>query len=189
MQQSSTNSNTPKVIGAITISAVLLVGIYVFLTKDINNNKSSASATKTSSSSVVSNLPDTTSSTQSSASTQSSSSNSSSSNTATPSSSSSNSGYKDGSYKISVDYRVPHGSNSITVSVALKDGVVTKVSTSHDYSDRESGMYVNSFDSEISSAVNGEKVSSVSLSRVGGASLTTDAFDEAISQIASQAKA
>ena len=60
----------------------------------------------------------------------------------------------------------------------------------HDYQDHESQMYVSSFDDYISGKVVGKNISTLtSLSRVGGASLTTEGFDQAIQTIAAQAKA
>lgn len=181
MQQSSNNSSTPKIIGAVALGAVMLVGAYIFFTKGSDDVKISASASKATTTSQVSNASSVTPTTAQPV------ASSNSTSTSQPASSAS-SGYKDGTYKASADYRVPHGSNSITVNLTIKDGVITKVTTSHDYSDRESGMYVDSFDSSISSATVGEKLDDVSFSRVGGASLTTDAFDNAVSQIVTEAK-
>lgn len=183
MQENSNNPNTPKIVGAVAISAVLIIGAYIFLTKDLEANKVSAKKSTTSVSAV------TTTPAVASTQTPTASSSSSTSNTpSAPTSTSPSSSYKDGTYKTTADYYVPHGSNSVTVSVTIKDGSITKVSTSHDYYDRESGMYVDSFDSSISSEAVGQKIDGLILSRVGGASLTTEAFDEAISQIANQAK-
>jgi uncharacterized protein with FMN-binding domain len=182
MQESSSNTNTPKVVGAVAISAVLLIGAYIFLTKDMQTNKVSAKKTTSNVSSVS------TTSASTSTQTPSTSSSGATSNTQTAPTSSATTSYKDGTYKTTTEYYVPHGSNSLTVNVSIKDGLITKVSTSHDYSDRESGMYVDSFDSSISSEAVGQKIDGLSLSRVGGASLTTEAFDEAISQISNKAK-
>ena len=97
--------------------------------------------------------------------------------------------FKDGQYSASASYRVPHGSNTISVSLTVKDGKVTVVKNSQNYTDHESRSYIDSFESEISSAVVGQPLGSTNLSRVGGASLTTAAFNDALSQIASDAKA
>lgn len=108
----------------------------------------------------------------------------------TTASTSTSSGYKDGTYTAAASYSVPRSSNTIDVSLTVKDGVVTAVKTSHNYSDRESGMYIDSFDSSIQSSVVGKSIGSLtSLSRVGGASLTTYGFEDALATIANQAKA
>jgi hypothetical protein len=49
-------------------------------------------------------------------------------------------------------------------------------------------MYIDSFDSSIKSVVIGKSLD-MSLSRVGGASLTTHGFEDALATIANQAKA
>ena len=97
--------------------------------------------------------------------------------------------YKDGTYTASATYSVPHGSNSISVNVTIANDAITNVSTNHTYKDSESGMYVDSFDSYISSKVVGKSVSSLSLSRVGGASLTTIGFNNALNTIVKNAAA
>ncbi len=186
MQETSNNPNTAKIVGAVAISAVLIIGAYVFLTKDLQANKATTSKKGTTVSSVSKVSDNSTSGYQPSVSSSSSTGSGLSSGSSQSSSSSSTT--KDGTYKASANYYVPRGFNTITVSVSVKGGAVTKVSTSHDYSDRESGMYTDSFDSSISSKAVGQKIDGLSLSRVGGASLTTEAFDEAISQIANQAK-
>jgi hypothetical protein len=70
----------------------------------------------------------------------------------------------------------------------MKNGVISALKTSHSYGDRESGMYIDSFDSSIKSVVIGKSLD-MSLSRVGGASLTTHGFEDALATIANQAKA
>lgn len=108
---------------------------------------------------------------------------------AVSSSTTSSTSYKDGTYKTTANYYVPHGTNSLTASVTVSGGKVTAVSISNDYTDQESGMYIDSFMSSIQSAVVGKSVDGLSLSRIGGASLTTQAFDNALAKIRTDAKA
>ena len=82
---------------------------------------------------------------------------------------------------------VPHGSNTINVTVTVSNGKIVSASATHGYSDRESGMYVDSFDSSLSSNVNGESLADIIVSRIGGASLTTEAFAEVLDTIKSEA--
>lgn len=112
------------------------------------------------------------------------------STTATSSSSSATTSavFKDGTYKASTSYMVPHGSNSLTASVTISGGKVTSVSVNHDYADQESGRYIDSFESVLQGAVVGKSVDGLSLSRIGGASLTTQAFDDALITIRTDAK-
>lgn len=110
--------------------------------------------------------------------------------TSTSSGTTSTSGYKDGTYKASTSYYVPHGAtNSLTASVTISGGKVTTVTVNNNYSDQESAMYIDSFESAIKSAVVGHSINGLSLSRIGGASLTTQAFDDALATIRTDAKA
>jgi uncharacterized protein with FMN-binding domain len=176
----STNTSTPMLVGALAIASI--IGAAAFVLTQSNTGKqttSQASATSQTTTqetsaqtskaatSVGANTPDSTTTT----------------NTAS-------SGYKDGSYSASAVYSVPKGfSNDITVTVSVENGVIASVSSKHSYEDRESGDYVDWFDAAIDEYVVGKSLGDVSLSRVGGASLTTYGFEDALATIANQAKA
>ena len=84
---------------------------------------------------------------------------------------------------------MPHcATNSISVKVTLSGGKVTDVSVSDDYSDHESQMYISRFESALKDTVPGQDLASLSPSRIGGASLTTYAFDQVLDTIRSQAQ-
>lgn len=96
--------------------------------------------------------------------------------------------YRDGTYTNTVNYRVPHGaSNSIAVTLVVSGGKITSVKTTDNYSDGESSFYISDFESSVSSDAAGQSLSSYSPSRIGGASLTTYAFSNAIDSIRTQA--
>lgn len=97
--------------------------------------------------------------------------------------------YKDGTYTASSGYRVPHGSESIQVSVTLKDGVVASSSVQNSENDFDSAQFQEEFAAAYKSYVVGKKISSLQLGVIAGASDTTAGFNEALSQIASQAQA
>lgn len=98
--------------------------------------------------------------------------------------------YAGGTYSETISYYVPRGvRNGVTVRVTVKDNIVTDVTTNHDYSDRESAYYIDSFDQEIKPSIVGKNLGTASPSRVGGASLTTTAFDDALDTIRNDAKA
>lgn len=109
-----------------------------------------------------------------------------SSSTATNASSNS---YKDGTYTADTEYYVPHGSEDIKVTLTLKDGVVTESSIENSEGDRDSASYQEDFASSYKSYVVGKKIGDIHLSYVAGASDTTQAFNDALSQIESQAQA
>jgi uncharacterized protein with FMN-binding domain len=104
--------------------------------------------------------------------------------TATPSSS----GYKDGSYSATATYRVPHGSESIGVTLTVKNGNVTGSSLQQSMSDRESQRYQEDFAAEYQAYVVGQKLSSLNVPVVAGASDTSDAFNQAANQITQKAQ-
>ncbi len=96
--------------------------------------------------------------------------------------------YTDGTYTASTDYMVPHGeNNTIAATITIKDGTVKSVSTQDNYTEYESQFYIDSFKSNISSAIVGESLDGINLTRVGGASLTTNAFDAVLDTIRSKA--
>ena len=95
--------------------------------------------------------------------------------------------YKDGIYVASSDYFVPSGSNSISATVTIKNGKIAAVNTSDNYSDYTSSYYVDSFKSSVSGEIVGQSLDGLSPSRVGGASLTTYAFDNVLDTIRSKA--
>jgi uncharacterized protein with FMN-binding domain len=97
-------------------------------------------------------------------------------------------GFTDGEYTATASYIVPRSSNSITVNVTIKNGFITSVTTTNEYSDDQSGHYINSFQSEISGAVVGKKINAANVSRLGGASLTSTAFNSSLFKIVSAAK-
>jgi len=102
----------------------------------------------------------------------------------------SQSDYKDGTYTASASYRVPHGySNSIQTTITVKDGTVTSVKVNNDATDRESSEYIDWFEQDLEGEVVGKSLAGLSPSRIGGASLTTAAFDDTLDTIERDATA
>lgn len=97
--------------------------------------------------------------------------------------------YKDGTYSATNDYYVPHGTEEIKVTLSVKDGIVTGSSVENSESDHDSARYQEDFAAEYKSYVVGKKLSGIHLSYVAGASDTTQAFNDALSDIQNQAKA
>lgn len=166
-------------IGSTAIVAAIGFGGYAMFAKPTGISNASQTSTSVSTGGSGASLDASSSSSDSSVS---------SSDTSSSSSTSSNASYKDGTYTASASYSVPHGyQNTIKVSVIIASGKITAASATHDYSDRESGEYIDMFDSALTSKVVGQSVSSTSFSRIGGASLTTEGFDEALASIQSDA--
>ena len=159
-----------------TIIAVLVVAGIVLIADHLKANNAGNNAAFTSSTAVqtptsTTNSP-TTTDTPSGAS------------TTTPTS-----GYKDGTYSASSEYYVPHGQESIKVSVTLSSGTISNVSIQNSEGDRDSALFQEDFASSYKQYVVGKKISSLQLSNIAGASDTTQGFMDAISQIASKAQA
>ncbi len=167
------------VIGSVALLATAgFGGAYLFGARDATN-------TTLASSSTASNKPVSTSSEATASSPAATTSNTSDTSTASSSSS-----YKDGTYTASTNYAVPHGeTNTVSATVVISGGTIASITTNNQYTDHESRMWISGFESSVSSEVNGSTLDTTSYSRIGGASLTTAAFDDVLDQIASQAKA
>lgn len=161
------------VVGTVAILGTAgVVGALLFTQQDTSTTGTATTTSQSSSSSSNSNSSD-------------SSSSSTDSSTTTTSGS-----YKDGTYKATGTYSVPHGdTNSIGVTVTISSGKIASVTTDNSYTDRESGMYIQNFESSVSGVVVGQSIGSTSFSRIGGASLTSSAFYDALATIATQAQA
>lgn len=86
----------------------------------------------------------------------------------------------------SIRYTTDHGKEQVEVSFSItldSSNTITAVSVSTTSADRESRQYISRFNSAAKSKIIGKKISSLSLSAVGGASDTTAAFSEVISSL------
>lgn len=97
--------------------------------------------------------------------------------------------FKDGTYTASGNYSTPGGRESVTVTVTLKNNIVTDVNATGSATRGDSAEYQSAFLSGYKSQVVGKPINSISLSRVAGSSLTSDGFNKAIDSIENDAKA
>ncbi|MDB5181925.1 MAG: hypothetical protein JWP13_688 [Candidatus Saccharibacteria bacterium] len=95
--------------------------------------------------------------------------------------------YTDGTYRATSRYSTPGGSESIEVTISLKDNVVTTSSVQQTPNDREAAEYQAEFKQNYKPLVEGKKISDINLSRVSGSSLTSRGFNDAVENIKSQA--
>lgn len=96
-----------------------------------------------------------------------------------------------GTFSASGEYLTPaRTEHDVAVSLTLTNDIVTDVSVKFD-GNSEPGQYSNAnqgrFDAAYKELVIGKRLDEISLSRVGGASLTSRAFNEAVAQIRDQA--
>lgn len=154
-----------------TVLAVLVVAGIVIITDHLKAKGSTAASTFSQSSA---NQPAASSSTNSQSST---------------SAATSSSTYKDGTYAASDNYFVPHGNESIQVNLTLQNGVITSASVQNSESDPTSAAFQEDFAATFKSMVVGRKISGLQIGVVAGASDTSQAFNQAVSQIATKARA
>ena len=162
----SSNRFTPMLVGVLAVAIVAGVGGYLFVPHDIADKIAGGSSTSANVSQVTTS-PATTSTTTSTA-----------------------QSYKDGTYNATASYRVPGGgTNSVQVTLTVKSDTITAVSVSNNISESQPQYYTDSFAANIESAVVSTPLKSAYASRVGGASLTSGAFDDALQAITNDAKA
>ena len=82
-----------------------------------------------------------------------------------------------------VDYTVRRIPESITVNITLDGTTVTDLQLTQNTNNGESAVYQDAFLSEIKPSVVGKNIKDINVSRVAGASYTTDAFMQAIQKI------
>lgn len=114
------------------------------------------------------------------------------STTTTPTTTSTNTAtaaYKDGTYSAAINYYVPNGYEAIKVSLTLQNGNITSSSVQNSEGDPTSAAFQQDFASSYKSYVVGKSLNNLQLSVIAGASDTTRAFADALSQIANQAQA
>lgn len=94
--------------------------------------------------------------------------------------------YTNGSYSTQTSYRTPDGTYQMDVTLTVNNDKITAATVGYDSQGARDG-YSKRFSSAYKSAIIGQDLGSASLSRVGGASLTTRAFNNAVSSIRTQA--
>lgn len=93
--------------------------------------------------------------------------------------------YKNGTYRTQQSYRTPGGQYQMDLSVTVTNDKVTNTTLSFGAGGGDG--YSKRFNTSYQSQIVGQDLGTVSLSRVGGASLTTKAFNTVINTIKSQA--
>lgn len=156
------NLSTPPKRAHPAVTAVVviaMIGMVAAAIVALNHKDSSSTAAMTNSAPVTATTP-TTSSTNTSSGT-----------------------YKDGTYSASTSYFTPDGQEDAKLTITIANNVVTASNFSEQALSGEGQRYQDRFDSNYKSEVVGQKLGDISLSRVAGASLTTDGFSQALEQI------
>jgi len=97
--------------------------------------------------------------------------------------------YKDGTYTAQGEYVTHAGPESVTVTLTLKDGIVTDSQFQGTPNAMMSGRYMQMFADNYKPMVIGKSIDSLELSKVSGSSLTPMGFNDALAKIKAQAKA
>ena len=97
--------------------------------------------------------------------------------------------YADGTYTESGSYNAPSGTETVEVTVTLADNVITDVSVVGEASDPQAKRHQSEFSDGIAAAVVGKSIDEISVDKIGGSSLTSGGFNEAIDAIKSDAAA
>lgn len=95
--------------------------------------------------------------------------------------------YKNGIYSTTGNYASPAGPESIDVTLTVAGDVVTAASVKANATNPVSSKFQAKFVDGYASVVVGKKLADLSLSKVSGASLTTNGFNEALEELKTQA--
>lgn len=95
--------------------------------------------------------------------------------------------YADGTYTADGDYISPAGPSQITVEITLEGDTVSAIEVTPHATEGNSVRFQGEFVDGISAVVVGQDIDTLAVSRVGGSSLTSGGFDDAISKIKAEA--
>jgi len=95
--------------------------------------------------------------------------------------------YTDGTYSATGDYVSPAGPSQVTVEITIEDDSVTAVTVTPLATDPTSKGFQTQFASGIADVVVGRDIDTLDVSRVGGSSLTSGGFNDAVEKIKAEA--
>ena len=98
--------------------------------------------------------------------------------------------YKDGTYTVTTSYLAPgRSTHNVTATLKIVNDTITESRVNYSGDDVEtSAQYQSKFTQAYQTQVIGKKLDTITLSRVGGASLTTGAFNKAIAEVKASAR-
>ncbi len=97
--------------------------------------------------------------------------------------------FKDGTYTAIGHYNSPGGAEQISITLTLKDDIITAATAKSIATRPETKNFQGQFVAGFALQVVGKKIGEVSLSKVSGSSLTPKGFNDAVLQIRIQSKA
>lgn len=97
--------------------------------------------------------------------------------------------YADGDYQALGEYVSPAGPSEVTVELTLEGDIVTAVTVTPEATNPNSLQFQTQFADGIADVVVGQDIDTLNVSRVGGSSLTSGGFNDALAQIKAEAAA
>lgn len=97
--------------------------------------------------------------------------------------------YADGTYNASGEYESPAGTESLDVTITLKDDVITDVAVVGSGGNPDVERYQGEFIAGVADVVVGKDIDELVIDRVAGSSLSSTGFKAALSVIKAQALA
>ena len=97
--------------------------------------------------------------------------------------------YTDGTYTAEGSYQAPSGTESVDVTITLKDDVITAVEVVGNATDPQAKQHQGEFIAGISDVVVGKDIDTIQVDKVGGSSLTSGGFNKAVEEIKADAAA
>lgn len=171
-------SNKKGLIAGLTVIVVLIAGAFGISKLNTKNDSATNTVPNTTDTSATSNIPNTTNPDTTAT----------NPNTTTGGVTASPSSYKDGTYSAVGNYSSPGGAESLSVTLTLKNDIVTDAQVTAEATQPESKRYQDRFIGGFKQFVVGKNISQVSVGKVSGSSLTPKGFNDAVSQIKVQAK-
>ena len=95
--------------------------------------------------------------------------------------------YADGSYEAEGDYTSPAGPSHVTVEITIENDSIAAVTVTPLATDPTSKGFQTQFADGIADVIVGRDIDILAVSRVGGSSLTSGGFNDAIEKIKAEA--
>ncbi len=88
--------------------------------------------------------------------------------------------YKDGLYVSTQDYQSPNGTETIDVTITLSKDIIIAVDVVGHGTSPDSKLHQKQFRDGIADVVVGKDIDDIDVHKVGGSSLTSEGFNEAV---------
>ncbi len=95
--------------------------------------------------------------------------------------------YQDGTYTADGTYQTPGGQETLTVTLAVKNGTVTSVKATGSGSTPNAQHYEQAFESGMAAVVVGKQLATLQVGTIAGSSLTPQGFNAAVDKIKTEA--